>query len=139
MLDFSPDILLDADWPIPTHALVAIAIAVLGLWQVVARKGTTRHRIAGWMFVIGMAYVALSGLFISDLQTWGYSSPIHLLIPVTLAALWTGVHRARSGQIKAHARSMTLLFALAIVVTGGFTLVPGRIMHATVFGAEAGE
>ena len=130
--------LLDAASPIPSHAIIALVLLVLGVWQVVAAKGTRRHRAVGWLFVVGMTYVALSALFISDLKTWGYFSPIHLLIPVTLAGLWFGVRDARRGNITAHARGMKSLFVLAIVVTGAFTLMPGRIMHGVVFGVETG-
>lgn len=139
MFDISPQVLLGAAEPIPAHALVAIATALLGLWQILGQKGTRRHRVVGWAFVVGMAYVALSALFISELHTWGYFSPIHLLIPVTLATLWKAVRDARAGRIKSHARSMIILFALAVVVTGGLTVLPGRIMHEAVFGEPAGK
>jgi len=128
--------LLDAAPPIPVHATVALTVAVLGTWQVVAAKGTRRHRIMGWLFVIGMAYVALSALFISELKTWGTFSPIHLLIPVTLVSLWVSVRDIRRGDVAAHARGMVILFVLAIVVTGIFTLMPGRVMHEVVFGVK---
>jgi len=125
--------LLDAVPPIPGHALVALAMLVLGAWQLAATKGTRRHRVVGWLFVLGMAYVAISALFISELQTWGYFSPIHLLIPVTLFSLWVSVRDARRGDIKAHARGMISLFVLAVVVTGLFTLMPGRVLHKVFF------
>lgn len=130
----SPALLLDQAAPTPSHAIAAFAAFFLALWQLLAAKGTTRHRIVGWLFVLGMAYVAVSALFISDLKTWGYFSPIHLLIPVTLFTMWAAVRDARRGNIKAHARGMITLFVLALVVTGGFTLAPGRIMHQIVFG-----
>lgn len=136
MTTLSP--LLDAAPPIPGHAIVALTLLGLGGWQLWATKGTRRHRIVGWLFVAGMTYVALSALFISDLKTWGYFSPIHLLIPVTLFGLWFGVRDARRGNIRSHARGMISLFILAIVVTGAFTLMPGRVMHKVVFGIEAG-
>jgi len=128
--------LFDAMPPIPSHAIVALTVAVLGLWQVAATKGTRRHRIVGWLFVLGMAYVALSAVFISELQIWGRFSPIHLLIPVTLFSLWQGVRDVRRGDIKGHARGMITLFVLAVVVTGAFTLLPGRVMHSVVFPVE---
>lgn len=82
--------------------------------------------------------MALSAAFISTLQVWGPFSPIHLLIPVTLFGLWGGVRAAQRGDIAAHRQAMVSLFVLALVVTGLFTLMPGRIMHQTVFGAYSG-
>ncbi len=131
---FATSPLLDAKSPIPGHALIALAAVVLGLWQVLGAKGTRRHRIVGWLFVGAMTYVAVTALFISDLKTWGYFSPIHLLIPVTLAGLFFGVRDARRGNIRGHAIGMITLFFLAGIVTGAFTLLPGRTMHDTVFG-----
>jgi len=130
--------LLDAVPPIPGHALVALAMIVLGAWQLAAAKGTRRHRIVGWLFVLGMTYVSLTAIFISEIEIWGRFSPVHILIPVTLAGLFFGVRDARRGNIEGHKRGMTILFVLALVVTGAFTLMPGRIMHDVVF-ADAGE
>ena len=41
---------------------------------------------------------------------------------------------ARRGQIEGHRSAMIWMYALALMVTGLFTLWPGRIMHAVVFG-----
>ena len=131
-LSLSP--LLGAAAPIPSHALVAFALVGLGAWQFAAPKGTRRHRIVGWLYVLGMGYVALSALFISTLGTWGYFSPIHLLIPLTLWTLYATLRDARRGRIRAHARAMVSLFVFALVITGAFTFLPGRLMHETAFG-----
>ncbi len=137
MLQFSPQILLEAVPPIPSHAIVALAAAGLGGWQLAATKGTRTHRIVGWLFVVGMAYVAVSGIFISTIGLWGPFSPIHLLIPLTLYGLWRGVRLARQGAIEAHKRQMVVVFVLALVLTGGFTLYPGRILNKVIFGPTA--
>ena len=128
--------LLDAAPPIPVHVLVAVLVAVLGLWQLTATKGTRRHRIVGWVYAVAISFVAISALFISELETWGHFSPIHLLIPVTLVSVWLSVRDARRGNIEAHARGMVILFVLAVALTGAFTLMPGRVMHEAVFGVE---
>ena len=47
VFDFTRRGLLHAIRPIPTHALVAVAITLLCHWQIAARKGTTCHRIVG--------------------------------------------------------------------------------------------
>lgn len=135
----SPELLLREVPPIPSHALVALAMIGLGAWQLTGAKGTARHRIVGWLFVAGMSYVAISGLFISTIGTWGWFSPIHLLVPVTLLGLYGAVRDARRGEIREHKRGMILLFMLALVLTGAFTLLPGRVMHKIVFGTPISE
>jgi uncharacterized membrane protein len=41
---------------------------------------------------------------------------------------------ARRGRVVTHGRSMMGLFLGALVIAGAFTLLPGRIMGAVVFG-----
>jgi len=61
-------------------------------------------------------------------------SPIHLLSIFTLIVLPLTVWRARQHDVSGHRRVMILIFAGALVVAGLFTFVPGRVMHAVVFG-----
>ena len=46
-----------------------------------------------------------------------------------------GALHARRGDIRRHAWAMAALFAGALIITGGFTLLPGRIMNRVLFGA----
>jgi uncharacterized membrane protein len=61
-------------------------------------------------------------------------SPIHLLAIFTSVMLPIAVLRARRHNIRQHRIAMLSLFFGALVVAGAFTLVPGRIMHAVMFG-----
>ena len=131
-MDFTP--LLTAPAPIPAHGLVAIFAFGLGLLQFALPKGTALHRGMGWAWVVALGFVAASGFFISDLKTFGYLSPIHILSAITLVGLGSGVRAARAGRIGAHRGTMTSLFLWALIVAGVFTFWPGRIMHAVVFG-----
>jgi uncharacterized membrane protein len=45
-----------------------------------------------------------------------------------------GVWRAHQHRVADHRLIMTLIFSGALVIAGLFTLLPGRIMHAVVFG-----
>ena len=126
--------LLEAVSPIPSHAVAALAATVFGVWQLIGAKGTARHRFVGWLFVTAMAYAAITAIAISELKLWGRFSPIHILIPITLFTLYTSVRHARAGEVKKHARGMISLVILACLVTGAFTLLPGRVMNEVVFG-----
>ncbi|WP_440995194.1 DUF2306 domain-containing protein [Arhodomonas sp. SL1] len=81
-----------------------------------------------------MALTARSSLFIHHIQLWGPWSPIHLLSVATLASLVTGIRAARKGRIREHRATMISLVAFALVGAGIFTLLPGRIMNAVLFG-----
>ena len=121
--------------PIPSHVFAAFFALFLGARQLLRPKGGGAHRLAGWLWVGFMAYVAGSSLWISEIQMWGRFSPIHLLSLWTLGSLVFAVTTARRGNLRAHRRTMQSLFFLALVVTGLFTLVPGRVMHTILLGS----
>jgi uncharacterized membrane protein len=125
---------LDAAPQIPLHAFAAMAAFVLGLIQFAAPKGTLPHRTVGWIWVTLMALVAISSFWIHQIRLLGPFSPIHLLSIFTLAMLPLGVWFAHRHRVADHRRVMVLMFSGALVIAGLFTLLPGRIMHAVVFG-----
>lgn len=123
---------------VASHALAALAALVLGAAQFALPKGTPAHRAAGWLWVALMAVVAASGLFIHEIRLIGPFSPIHILSIVVLVTLVVAVRAARRGEVARHRRTMIQLYFLALIVAGLFTLLPGRVMHAVVFGAPGG-
>ena len=106
----------------------------LGAVQLAAPKGTLPHRTIGWFWVALMVTVAATSFFIHDLRIWERWSPIHLLSMFTLATLPLAVVHARRHRVERHRNAMISIFMGALVVAGLFTLLPGRIMHAVVFG-----
>jgi uncharacterized membrane protein len=78
--------------------------------------------------------VAVSSFWVHQIRLVGPWSPIHLLSIFTLLMLPLGVWRAHRHEVAGHRRIMILLFTGALVIAGLFTLVPGRIMHAVIFG-----
>jgi uncharacterized membrane protein len=126
--------LLAAPAAIQLHAFAAIAAFVLGAVQLAAPKGTIPHRLLGWVWAALMLTVAISSFFIHELRLWGPWSPIHLLSLLTLVALPLAIFYARRQDMRRHQRVMVGLFAGALVIAGIFTFLPGRIMHAALFG-----
>ena len=126
--------LLQSSPVIVVHALAALSAFVLGAVQLLAPQGTLPHRLLGWVWVVLMAVVAAGALGIHTIRLVGPFSPIHLLSLFTLAILPLAVLHARRHRVRQHGRMMVLLFTGALVIAGGFTLLPGRIMHAVVFG-----
>ena len=126
--------LLDAALAIPLHAFAAMAAFVLGIVQFAAPKGTLPHWTIGWIWVLLMASVAISSFWIHTIRLVGPFSPIHLLSIFTLIMLPLAVWRAHTHRVADHKRIMIMTFGGALVIAGLFTLVPGRIMHAVVFG-----
>lgn len=119
---------------IQLHVATAVLAFVLGLFQLFLRKGTANHKMAGWIWIGAMAAVALSSFFIHTIQLVGPWSPIHLLSVYTLVMLWWGIRQGRKGKSREHGITMASLFFFALIGAGAFTLLPGRMMHAVVFG-----
>lgn len=126
--------LLHASPAIQVHAFAAMTAFGLGVVQLAAPKGTLPHRTVGWIWVVLMVVVSVSAFFIHELRIWGQWSPIHLLAIFTLAMLPLAVRRAHIHAVVQHRRAMQGLFFGALVIAGLFTFLPGRIMHAVVFG-----
>jgi len=104
--------------PIPWHAFAALAALAIGGAQLALPKGTMRHRPLGYAWVALMLVIAISSFWIQQIRLVGPFSPIHLLsilvlVTVPLAAWYAHTHKVGAGI---------------------FTLLPGRIMHAVVFG-----
>jgi uncharacterized membrane protein len=127
--------LLQASPAIQLHAFAAMGAFVLGLVQFSAPKGTIPHRTIGWIWVALMLAVSISAFWIHQLRLWGPWSPIHLLAIFTLIMLPIAVLNAHRHRVAQHRLAMILIFLGALVIAGLFTLVPGRIMHAVVFGS----
>lgn len=115
------------------HLAAAVASFALGVVIMNSRKGRTFHRIAGWTYVIFMLAVAISSLFIVQLNH-GHWSFIHLFSALTLIGAPMGVIAARRHDVKSHRGTMTGLFYGGMVIAGAFTFVPGRLMFQVFFG-----
>lgn len=126
--------LLNASPAIQIHAFAAIAAVVIGIVQFVRRKGTFSHRTFGWIWAVLMLTIAVTSFWINEIKLWGPWSPIHLLSIFVLFNVPLAVWLARRHNVRAHRGWMIGIFAGALVIAGIFTLVPGRIMHAVIFG-----
>jgi uncharacterized membrane protein len=127
--------LLAAPAVIQVHAFAAMGAFGLGAVQLAAPKGTIPHRLVGWVWVLLMLTIVVTSFFIHTIRLWGPFSPIHLLSLFTLAVLPIAVLAAHRHDVRHHQRAMIGLFVGALVIAGLFTLWPGRIMSAVVFGS----
>ncbi|MEL7488225.1 MAG: DUF2306 domain-containing protein, partial [Pseudomonadota bacterium] len=134
--------LLEASWIVQTHAFAAIAAFFLGLVQLLAPKGTLPHKMLGVLWVVLMATISLSSIFIKPSQEPGlpflqWFSWIHAFTVMTLFGVISGTSLLlRGGQaLKRHAAPFISIYVGGLIIAGGFAFLPGRIMHAVMFGA----
>ena len=120
--------------PIPLHAIAAMIAIILGGVQLCMKKGGPIHKLLGRIWVGLMLVVSVSSFFIHEINLWGAYSPIHLLSIWTIFSLGLAIYYVRVGNIKRHKQVMIALYGFALILTGFFTLMPGRVMHQIVFG-----
>ena len=120
--------------PIPLHAIAAMIAIILGGIQLYMKKGGTVHKLLGRIWIGLMLIVSISSFFIHEIKLWGAYSPIHLLSLWTIFSLGLAVYFVRVGNIKRHKQVMIAFYGFALILTGLFTLMPGRVMHQILFG-----
>ena len=128
------DVLLNQPQPIPLHAIAAIVAIIIGAIQLCIKKGGFIHKILGRLWIGLMLLVSFSSFFIHKIELWGRYSPIHILSLWTIFSVGLAIYYARVGNIKRHKQVMTALYGFALILTGVFTLLPGRVMHQVIFG-----
>lgn len=128
------DILLSQSQPIPLHAIAAMVAIILGGIQLSMKKGGKTHKLLGRIWVGLMLIVSVSSFFIHEIKLWGLFSPIHLLSIWTIFSVGLAIYFVRVGNIKRHKQVMVSLYVFALIVTGFFTLLPGRVMNQVIFG-----
>jgi uncharacterized membrane protein len=129
--------LTSASLAVQFHVAAALIALAAGAVQLTRTRRDAVHRTLGWTFVVAMTATALSSFFVNHIRmVFGLFSPIHLLSILTLVAVPLAVWYARRRNMRAHRLVVLGLFWTGLVLPGALTLVPGRIMHAVVFGVR---
>lgn len=118
------------------HLVTALGALLLGLFMLLRRKGTTSHRVLGWLWVVLMGSTALASAFIRDYRLpnlFGYT-PIHLFTLTVAVMLPLAIWHVRHGRIEGHRKTMQGLYIGACVIAGLFTLLPGRFLGSLLWG-----
>jgi uncharacterized membrane protein len=130
--------LLAAPFAVKLHIFTVVPAFVLGTWLILfSRKGARRHRAIGYVYLTLMTVTAIAALFIHQIPAidivYGFG-PIHLFSIVTLSGVVGALRSAWTHNIKMHRRSMLGVYIGGLLIAGTFAFLPGRIMHAIVFG-----
>jgi uncharacterized membrane protein len=116
------------------HLATVIPAFFIGTWLIFfSTKGARVHRALGVLYLTLMTVTAITTLFIHVIDP-GHLSWIHLFVPLTLVGVTSTVLALRQGNIARHKRSMIGLYVGALLIAGGFTFVPGRLMYGLFFG-----
>ena len=128
------DLFLAAPLVIQIHALAAFAALGIAVWMLAAPKGTFSHRTFGRAFIVMMATVAVTAIFIRQINDGAFSF-IHVFVPLTAFGIFGGLRAILfKKDVKAHRNAMFGLVFGALTIPGLFAFMPGRLLHQVVFG-----
>jgi uncharacterized membrane protein len=131
--------LLHAPLAVKIHVATVVPAFFLGTYQIfLSRKGAPFHRALGYIYLALMTVTAITTLFIHALMPngpFGGFSPIHLLVGLTLFGVVGALRGAWTHNIPLHRYSMLGVYVGGLLIAGSLTFLPGRIMHAVVFGS----
>ena len=119
------------------HLVTVLPAFVIGTILLLIKKGTTFHKVSGRIYMILMLITAIVTLFMPahvGVRFFNHFGWIHLFSFLTIYTVPTAYTAIKKGNVKAHKRKMILLYIGAILIAGGFTLMPGRYLHGVLFG-----
>ncbi|HEY1708309.1 MAG TPA: DUF2306 domain-containing protein [Rhizomicrobium sp.] len=130
--------LLNAPLAVRIHVATVVPAFIIGTWLIFfSRKGAPVHRFFGALYLVLVTFTAITTLWVHQLMPhgpfWGFS-PIHLLVALTLFGVVGALYGARTHNIAMHQRAMLGVYIGGMLIAGTLTFLPGRIMHAVVFG-----
>ena len=127
-------LLTEAPLAIQAHLATVLPAFAIGTWQIFfSRKGSPTHRALGFAYLSLMTATAITTFFIRSIGV-GSLSPIHLFIPLTLYGVFGALWNIRRGNIRGHRNAMLGLYFGGLLIAGGLTLLPGRLLHRVFFG-----
>lgn len=128
------DPILTAPLAIQLH-LATIVVALLATAIILPmKKGTSLHRVTGWIWAISMVSTAIITFWISTIDVFFGFSPIHVFSIIVLYNVPYAIISIRRGNVSAHKAAMLGVTVGALGIAGLFTLLPGRIMGEVFFG-----
>ncbi|MFB0612437.1 DUF2306 domain-containing protein [Aurantiacibacter poecillastricola] len=132
VLGFAPELPHLRNMAVAVHVTTVIPCVPLGLYLLLARKGTPLHKQLGKLWIALMGVTATSTIFIHEgmALTW-----VHIFVPITYRAAWLTVAKARRGDIRGHRNEIVILFLGALMMPGIWAFLgEGRLMNTMLLG-----
>jgi uncharacterized membrane protein len=131
-MNFTP--IAEAPLAIRIHLATIIPAFFLGTWLIFfSRKGARAHRAIGASYLVLMTITATAAIFIRQLHPGGFSF-FHLFVLLTYWGVFSAIWNLRKKDIQGHKRAMVGLYVGGLLIAGGLTFLPGRMMYRLFFG-----
>lgn len=132
VLGYTPELSHLRNVAVAVHVTTVLPCVPLGLFLLLAPKGTPMHKQLGKLWVVLMVITATATLFIYNGTQFSW---IHIFVPVTYRAAWLIVSKARKGDIKGHRNEIVGLFLGALMIPGVWAFIgEGRLMNTMLLG-----
>ena len=112
------------------HFIAAVLAVILGLINLISKKGTLQHRILGWSWLLLMTSVTVPSFWIRELNDGNFSW-IHLLTVWTLISMGIALISIKNGNVRIHA-SFMIGTMVGAIIAGGFAMMPGRFISSMI-------
>ena len=119
------------------HLITVTPCIFIGAYLLIIKKGTSKHRWIGKIYLSLMFFTAIVSLFLPahvGAQFLNHFEWIHLFSILTIYTVPTAILAIKKGNIQSNKRKMVLLYFGALIIAGAFTLAPGRYLHGVFFG-----
>ncbi len=110
---------------------------LMATFMMVTKKGTELHKRIGRIYMVLMLFTAMVTLLMSAQvgpRLFNHFGFIHLLSVLVLYCVPSAYWAIKNGNVKRHKWSMIGLYIGGLIVAGGFTLMPGRMLGNVLFG-----
>lgn len=115
------------------HILIAVCSMALGLFQFLRKKGTGQHRALGWIWVVLMAGVGITAVFLPERKENTF--PLTILLTLWIAiGLPAAIIAIKRGNILMHRALMMGLYIGGLAIAAAFTFTPGRLFYKIFIG-----
>lgn len=136
MMGYAPPTPWVRDFALIVHLATVIPAIPLGAYLFLTRKGGTKHKTLGKVWLVLMLTTGVATVFIRNVNN-GQFSWIHLFTLLTFMAVPRALMTVRTGKIDEHKKHMRNFFIGALIIAGLTAFAPGRTMGQWAFGNPA--
>lgn len=118
------------------HLATVLPAFAIGTYLMMARKGSTRHRMLGKLYMSLMLLTAVVTLFMPAQvgpKLLGHFGFIHAFSASVFVTVPRAYLAARRHDRRAHLGNMVGLYVGGLLIAGAFAFAPGRLLNLWLF------